>query len=71
MGKRTKINVLNKYSKNIFSCYTGKLLLYYPSNKAGLVKWYNNSFPNCGRESDSPIPHKLGKSMRSNNIIIL
>ena len=25
---------------------------------AGLVKWYNNSFPNCGREFDSPVPHQ-------------
>ncbi len=26
-------------------------------DEAGLVKWYNNSFPNCGRGFDSPIPH--------------
>ncbi len=30
-------------------------------NNAGLVKWYNNSFPNCGREFDSPIPHNMKK----------
>ena len=29
--------------------------------KAGLVKWYNNSFPNCGREFDSRIPHNQGR----------
>lgn len=28
------------------------------SVKAGLVKWYNNGFPNRGQEFDSPIPHK-------------
>jgi hypothetical protein len=29
--------------------------------KAGLVKWYNNSFPNCGREFDSRIPHHFAR----------
>lgn len=28
-------------------------------SNAGLVKWYNSSFPNCGQESDSPTPHML------------
>lgn len=33
--------------------------------RAGLVKWYNNGFPNRGQEFDSPIPHKI-----DNNILL-
>lgn len=29
------------------------------NDNAGLVNWYNNSFPNCGGEFDSPIPHNI------------
>ena len=40
-------------------------------DNAGLVKWYNNSFPNCGREFDSPIPHNRHMKLKDNYAIVM
>lgn len=39
--------------------------------KAGLVKWYNNSFPNCGREFDSRIPHSYMKQKTALSVLVV
>lgn len=40
------------------SLCTKIFVLVFRGKIAGLVKWYNDGFPNRGREFDSPIPHK-------------
>lgn len=41
------------------------------SSLAGVVKWYNNSLPSCGREFDSPHPHKNKNESRASVAIFV